>query len=80
MPGLRLIARARMLIVGVVALLATFLCCRGASLAAGPPAGVTVVLSPAAIVADGRSESTVTATVTDASGAGVPGDTVTVFA
>ena len=73
-------ARVRLLIVGVLALLATFLCCGGASLAAGPPAKVTVALSPASILADGRSESTVTATVTDASGTGVPGDTVTVFA
>jgi hypothetical protein len=80
LPGLRLTARVRLLIVGVLALLATFWCCGGASLAAGPAAKVTVALSPASILADGSSESTVTATVTDASGTRVPGDTVMVFA
>ena len=49
-------------------------------MAAGPPAKVTVALSPASILADGSSESTVTATVTDAGGTRVPGETVTVFA
>jgi hypothetical protein len=75
--GLRLIARARLLIVGVLALLATFLCCGGVSLAAGPAAKVNVALSPASILADGSSQSIVTATVTDASGAPMPGEAVT---
>ncbi len=80
MAGLWLITRVRWLIVGVLALLATFWCCGGASLAAGPAAEVTVALSPASLLADGRSESTVTATVTDASGTRAPGETVMVFA
>src|SRR5689334_6108606 len=66
--GLRLIARARFFIAGVLTLLATFLSCGAVSAAAGPAVQVTVQLSPASILADGRSTSTVTATVTDASG------------
>ena len=62
-----------------LALLATFLSCGGAAVAAGPT-NVTVQLSPASILADGRSTSTVTATVTDAGGAPVSGQTVQVFA
>jgi len=64
-------------IVSVLALLAAFLCCGGVSLAADPAAKVTVALSPASILADGSSQSIVTATVTDASGATVPGEAVT---
>jgi large repetitive protein len=48
-----------------------------AASAAGPPASVTVHLSPASIPADGISTSTVTVTVTDASGAGVLNQVVT---
>jgi hypothetical protein len=76
--GLRLIARARCLIAGVLALVAAFLSCGGVSVAAAGPA-VTVRVTPASILADGSSTSTVTATVTDANGTPVSGQTVQVF-
>jgi hypothetical protein len=43
----------------------------------GPAAGMTLQLSPAAIVANGTSTSVATATVTDAGGDPVPGEAVT---
>ena len=45
---------------------------------AGPATRVALKLSPASIVADGRSTSTVTATVSDANGNPVSGDTLTI--
>lgn len=42
----------------------------------GPPKSVTLQLSPSAIIADGVSSSTATATVTDAHGNLVPGNSV----
>ena len=44
---------------------------------AGPPTGIALALQPASIVANGSSQSTATATVTDANGNGVAGRTVT---
>lgn len=64
----------------MLALLVTYVSAGGTSLAAGPPATIAVELSPATILADGHSTSTVTVTITDASGAPVAGETVQVFA
>ena len=44
----------------------------------GPATAVTVSLSPPSIVADGASTTTAIATVTDANGNAVPGDTVVI--
>jgi hypothetical protein len=43
---------------------------------AGPPVSVAVTVKPASIVADGVSSTTVTATVTDAEGHGLPAEPV----
>jgi hypothetical protein len=60
-----------------VALLATGLSwwlLAGNAEAAGPPTNITVVLSPSVFIANGTSKTIATATVTDLTGAGVPGD------
>lgn len=44
----------------------------------GPASAVALSLSPASLVADGRSTSTATATVTDANGNPVSGDAITI--
>ncbi len=49
------------------------------SSAAGPAKAVKVALRPSSIVANGTSSSTATATVTDATGAGVSNQKVTLF-
>jgi hypothetical protein len=48
----------------------------GAAQAAGPAAAVNLSLSPTSIVANGTSTTTATVSVTDSSGAGLPGEPV----
>ncbi len=48
----------------------------GVAQAAGPAVSLTIQLSPASILADGSSTSTVTVTVLDANGAGVAGQNI----
>ena len=70
-----LVAGGRVVIVSLLALLVVFLSAVGQASAAGA-ASVTVVLSPASILANGSSTAAVTGVVTDSSGNPLRGETV----
>jgi Bacterial Ig-like domain (group 3)/Invasin, domain 3 len=75
-----LIAGGRVVIAITLLLLAMFVGGVGVASAAGTPTNVFVQLSPASIVANGISTTTVTATVLDATNDPVPGQTVVFYA